>query len=141
MLNFKIKHIMKISKYLLVSAFIALSGCHKLDLNPLSSPSTGTFFANQAELTIAVNDLYRIDFISNDPEIYTDNFWDRATLGNAVTFGTMASDDANVLTYWTNSYKAIARANTILANLNKAAANTPAATLTRIEGEARFSRA
>jgi hypothetical protein len=132
---------MKISKYFFVTGLISLTSCHKLDLNPLSTPSTGNFFANQSELTIAINDEYRQPFIGNDPEGYTDNYWDRATLGSSVTLGTMVSNDPDVLTLWTNCYKAIARDNAILASLPAAAANTSASVITSIEAQARFSRA
>lgn len=132
---------MKKHLYILVAAVLVISSCHTLDLNPLSEPSTGNFYSNATELTIAVNDLYRIDFIGNDLEDYSDNYWNRATGGNAVTYGTMASDDGTVLTYWTNCYKAIAGANTILANLDRAKATTAPNVLTSIEAQARFARA
>jgi hypothetical protein len=132
---------MKKHLYILVAAVLVIGSCHTLDLNPLSEPSTGNFYSNATELTIAVNDLYRIDFIGNDLEDYSDNYWNRATGGNAVTYGTMASDDGTVLTYWTNCYKAIARANTILASLDRARENTAPSVLTGIEAQARFARA
>lgn len=132
---------MKRHLYIIISGIMVISSCHTLDLNPLSEPSTGNFYSNATELTIAVNDLYRIDFNGNDLEDYSDNYWNRATGGNAVTYGTMASDDGTVLTYWTNCYKAIARANTILGNLDKAKENTAGSVLTSIEAQARFARA
>jgi hypothetical protein len=132
---------MKLSKYFFVIGLITLTGCHKLDLNPLSTPSTGNFFANATELTIAVNDLYRQPFIGNDLEDYSDNYWNRATGGNSITYGTMVSNDAAVLTLWTNCYKAIARANAIIASLPAASKNTSASIITSIEAQARFSRA
>jgi len=132
---------MKFSKYILVTGLMSLTACHKLDLNPLSTPSTGNFFANQAELTIAINDLYRQPFIGNDQEAFSDNYWNRATGGNAVTYGTMVSNDATALALWTNCYKAIARANVILASLPAAAANTSASVIASIQAQARFSRA
>ena len=132
---------MKSIKLYIIMVLVVLTGCHKLDLNPLSDPSTGNFFTNESELTIAVNDLYRSTFLSNDSEEYSDNFWNRATGGNAVTFGTMASDNLAVLAYWTSAYQAIARANTILSSLNKIKATVAATAITSIEAQARFSRA
>jgi len=132
---------MKFPKYTLIAGMLLMTGCHKLDLNPLSDPSTGTFFSNENELTIAVNDLYRQPFISNDKEDFSDNYWNRAFGGNTVTFGTMVSTDPDALALWTNSYKAIARANTILASIDRAKANTSASALTSIEAQARLSRA
>jgi hypothetical protein len=118
-----------------------LLACNTLDLNPLSEPSTGTFYSNQTELELAVNDLYRLDFWGNDNEQFTDNYWHRGQLGNAVTFGTLNAEDGPTRDYWVACYKAIARANTFLANKDRAAANTPAAVLTRLEAEMRLIRA
>ncbi len=119
----------------------SVSACHTLDLNPLSEASTATFYSNQTELELAVNDLYRLTFWGNDNELFSDNEWHRAQLTNAVIGGTMNADDVPVQTYWLNSYKAIARANSFLANKDKAAANTPAAILLRLEAEMRLIRA
>lgn len=128
-----------LSGILLLAA--GLTSCHTLDLNPLSEPSTATFYANQTELELAVNDLYRLDFWSNDNEQFTDNYWHRGQLGNSVTFGTMNADDAGVQSYWSLCYKAIARANSFLANKDRAAANTSATVLKQLEAEMRLIRA
>ncbi|WP_460947894.1 RagB/SusD family nutrient uptake outer membrane protein [Spirosoma daeguense] len=129
----------KLVYFLAVS--IGLSACHTLDLNPPSEASTGTFYSNQTELELAVNDLYRLAFWGNDSELFSDNEWHRGQLTNAVIGGTMNADDANVQTFWLNAYKAIARANSFLANKDKAASNTPANILLRLEAEMRLIRA
>lgn len=118
-----------------------LTSCAKLDLTPPSEPSTAGFYSNQTELELAVNDLYRLPFWGNDNELFTDNDWHRAQLTNAVIGGTMNADDGSVQTYWLNSYKAIARANSYLSNMQRAAATTPAAVMTRLEAEMRLIRA
>ncbi|CAG5072446.1 SusD-like protein P2 [Dyadobacter sp. CECT 9623] len=120
---------------------VGLSSCHTLDLNPLSEASTGTFYSNQTELELAVNDLYRATFWSNDNELFSDNEWHRGQLTNAVIGGTMNADDAAVQTFWLNAYRAIARANSFLANKDRAAATTPASIMTRLEAEMRLMRA
>ncbi|KAA0989105.1 RagB/SusD family nutrient uptake outer membrane protein [Dyadobacter aurulentus] len=120
---------------------MGLSACHTLDLNPLSEASTATFYSNQTELELAVNDLYRAAFWSNDNELFSDNEWHRGQLTNAVIGGTMNADDAAVQTFWLNAYKAIARANSFIANKDRAAATTSAATITRLEAEMRLIRA
>ncbi|MBC8154044.1 MAG: RagB/SusD family nutrient uptake outer membrane protein [Bacteroidetes bacterium] len=131
---------MKKTAYFLLLA-TGFTACTSLDLNPLSEPSTTTFYANQTELELAVNDLYRLDFWGNDNEQFTDNYWHRGQLGNAVTFGTMNAEDATAQAFWVACYKAIARANTFLANKDRAVANTPAPVLTRLEAEMRLIRA
>ncbi|REA64410.1 RagB/SusD family nutrient uptake outer membrane protein [Dyadobacter luteus] len=118
-----------------------LSSCHTLDLAPLSEASTGRFYSNQTELELAVNDLYRLAFWGNDNELFSDNEWHRGQLTNAVIGGTMNADDASVQTYWLNAYKAIARANSFLANKDKAASVTPANVMLRLEAEMRLIRA
>ena len=133
------KSMKQILLYLLV--IIGFNACTKLDLNPLSGPASESFYSNQNELELAVNDLYRADFWGNDNEYFTDNAWHRAQLGNAVTFGTMNADDATANLLWTNAYKAIARANTFLANKERAASNTPASVMVRLEAEMRLIRA
>lgn len=127
--------------YLIVIISACLTACNKLDLNPLSEASTGNFYSNQTELELAVNDLYRLPFWSNDNELFGDNEWHRGQLTNPVIGGTMNSDDGGVQTYWLNCYKAIARANSFLANKDKAAANTPANVMLRLEAEMRLIRA
>ncbi|WP_316817110.1 RagB/SusD family nutrient uptake outer membrane protein [Pedobacter nyackensis] len=127
--------------YLIISIALTSAGCSKLDLNPLDGPSSASFYANQNELELAVNDLYRLDFWSNDNDLFTDDFWHRAQLGNAVTFGTMNADDGTANTLWTNAYRAISRVNTFIANKDKALANTSATVIKTYEAEMRLIRA
>lgn len=131
----------KMKKIISLLLMAGMTGCHTLDLNPLSEASTGTFYSNQTELELAVNDLYRLAFWGNDNELFSDNEWHRGQLTNAVIGGTMNADDANVQTYWLNSYKAIARANTFLVNKERAATATPANIMLRLEAEMRLIRA
>ncbi|MBZ4192171.1 RagB/SusD family nutrient uptake outer membrane protein [Niabella beijingensis] len=127
---------------LYLSMIVMIStGCAKLDLNPLDGPSSANFYSNQNELELAVNDLYRLDFWSNDNDLFTDDFWHRAQLGNAVTFGTMNADDATADLLWTNAYRAISRVNTFIANKDRAAANTPESVIRTLEAEMRLIRA
>lgn len=127
--------------YLMVAVVLTSLGCSKLDLNPLDGPSSASFYSNQNELELAVNDLYRLDFWSNDNDLFTDDFWHRAQLGNAVTFGTMNADDGTANTLWTNAYRAISRVNTFIASKDKALASTPAAVIKVYEAEMRLIRA
>ena len=127
--------------FIIITTVVGLTGCTKLDLNPLSEASTGTFYSNQTELQLAVNDLYRIDFWSNDNELFSDNEWHRGQLTNAVIGGTMNADDISIQNYWLTSYKAIARANSFMANKARAAATTPVAVLLKLEAEMRLIRA
>lgn len=136
---------------ILSSIVIAISNysCKKLDLNPLSSPGSESFYSNQNELELAVNDLYRLDFWAAVKEstgifeeFYSDNcFYRGGSGGNPVIGGSLAAADANVRAYYLNSYKAIARVNSFLENKDRATANTPANVITRLEAEMRLIRA
>lgn len=133
----------------LAIGFVTASSCKKLDLSDPSSPATGSFYTNQNELELAVNDLYRIDFWTSAKtatgtweEFFSDNcFYRGGSGGNPVIAGSLASDNANVQTYYLNCYKAIARVNTFLENKDRAAVSTPAAIITRLEAEMRLIRA
>lgn len=120
---------------------ILLASCNKLDLNPLSESSSGSFYSNQAELEMAINDLYRLAFWGNDDEAFSDNHWQRSTGGNEITYGTMDAGSGIASSLWVNCYKPIARANTFLANKDRAKNNTAESVLLRLEAEARLIRA
>lgn len=117
------------------------SACVKLDLNPLSESSTGNFYANQTELEMAVNDLYRLVFWQNSNEEHSDNLWNRGDGGNAITYGTLDAENGTVGTFWLNAYKAIGRATVFLEKKDNGADNTPESVMQRMEGEARLARA
>ena len=146
--RFKSQNIQQMKKtFLIIAITVVLTGCKKLDLNPPSEPSTGGFYSSQTELELAVNDLYRTDnswsraFWGNDNELFSDNEWHRAQLTNGVIGGTMTSNDQSVSDYWLTCYKAIARANSFLANKDRAASNTSANIITKYEAEMRLIRA
>ncbi|MCX2452574.1 RagB/SusD family nutrient uptake outer membrane protein [Pedobacter sp. PLR] len=138
-------------KFIITICILAvfISSCKKLDLNVLDSPSTESFYSNQVELELAVNDLYRLVFWSpvkettgSWEEFFSDNCYYRGGAGsNPIIAGSLNSSDGNVATYWTDSYKAIARANAFLENKDRAAGNTSGAIITRLEAEARLIRA
>ena len=45
-----------------VALMFSLSACHDLDLNPLSSASSGNWNSTEEQVEMAVNDLYRVGF-------------------------------------------------------------------------------
>jgi len=136
----------KILQLLFLTGFIFFSSCTDLNLNPLSQGSSANWYSNESEITMALNDLYRFDFWPddkvpyNDLDLWSDDVMSRA-LTNPFTNGTLSGQDGNVNNWWTNGYKCIARANTILANLEKSKDKLPKATLDKYIGEARFVRA
>ncbi len=136
----------KILTILLLSGLISANSCTDLNLNPLSEGSSANWYSTENEIVMALNDLYRMDFWPNylipygDLDYWTDDEMSRATV-TAITGGTLNGQDGTVNNWWTNLYKGIARANTILANLEQNKAQLPQATLDKYAGEARFVRA
>jgi hypothetical protein len=89
---------------------------------------------------MALNDLYREVFWFSDDDAWTDDWTSRGAT-TPITNGTINGEWGTVNTLWTNAYKAIARANTVLQNLDRIEGSVPQETIARFEGEARFIRA
>lgn len=120
---------------------LALNSCDNLDLNPLSEGSSENWYSNETEIEMAVKDLYRDNFWPLDNEDKTDNFVYRETTSKILS-GTFNGQESDVTTLWSNQYKAIARANTILANMEEAKSlGISEAKLEQFEAEALFARA
>lgn len=67
---------------------------------------------------MALKDGYRHEFWPLDKEEWTDDYVYRET-NSSIVNGTLTGQDGSVTDLWSNQYKAIARANTILANMEK----------------------
>lgn len=132
---------MKRFKILLLGCALGLSSCYELDLNPLSSASNENWYSSETEFEMSIKDFYRDDFWYLDNEDKTDNFMYRETTSEIIK-GALNGQSGDVTTLWANQYKAIARANTILANLDKASKiGIPEAKIKQYEAEALFQRA
>ena len=68
---------------------VLFTACHDLDLNPLSYGSTETWYSNETEIEMAVNELYK------------DTFWPLDEDGNTVT---VKGSDGTVYVEGTGSY-------------------------------------
>ncbi len=119
--------------------FLLNSGCAELDLNPLAEGSSESWYSNENQLNMALNDMYRKVFWARDFDEWTDDWTSRSTV-TSITGGTLNGEDFLVTSRWANSYKAIARANTFLYSFDKASGVTQEQ-LETFEGEARFIRA
>lgn len=116
---------MKIKKSIIWGyILILLVSCSDLDLNPLSQPSSEDWYSSKTELEMSLNDGYRMVFWPiDDPD--EDNKWTDDWVyrqgTSAIVAGTLNGQDHQVTTiWWLNQYKAIARANLVLANMSKA---------------------
>jgi hypothetical protein len=131
---------MKLYTYILLLGLLVTSACTDLDINPLSEGSSENWYSNESEIVMGINGLYKSAFWSTPSESYTDNWTQRNTLSD-VTGGTINGESGSVISLWQNSYKAITRANTIIASLERAKDAIPEAKLKAYEAEARFVRA
>ena len=128
---------------IIASLFLSLfvvTACTKLDLNPLSSGSSTSWYSNETEITMALNDCYNEIFWFKDDDFNTDDQIQRA-LQSEVSGNTITGQSATITNLWLNSYKSISRTNTILASLTRAAGTISAARLDQYAAEAHFVRA
>lgn len=126
---------------LLLGGALLLNSCNDLDLSPLAKGSSESWYSSEVEIEMALNDLYKIDFWPMDSEEWTDNYVYRET-NHAIVNGTLNGQSDEVKKLWTNQYKAIARANTILANMDKALSlGISESKVKQYIAEARFMRA
>ena len=144
----------------LFASTILLSSCKKdLELSPLSSFSSETFWTSQNNAMLALAGVYRGNIQMLDAgefsatdwwsyhgllflEFASDNAYDRRGDNsglNMLTNGTLTNSNAYISQYWTLSYARIARANYFIENVDKTPADT--AIINRMKAEARFIRA
>jgi SusD family. len=122
-------------------------GCARnLDLNPLSEGSSENWFKNENEITLALNDLYRSDlwYIESNRLFHTDRYsddWSQREQLYEWAAGATTGMTGEVINTWQTLYKGVARANTILYSLDRAADNVSEERLNQLRGEASFFRA
>lgn len=136
---------------LIASVFCLFNSCDDyLDRKPLSGPSDENYFNNEDELMLVVNGLYAsMTYHPTDdvPQNLTldcasDISWDRNTSPlQSIGRGDFDSNNAYILSVWTNSYKTIGKCNFVLDNMGKLDGQVDAAKLKRYAAEARFIRA
>ena len=130
----------------ILSAHLLLASCQNLDLNPLSEGSSENWYKNENEIVLALNDLYRGALWYNESsrlyntDRWTDDWNQREYLYDWVA-GSVTGEWADTRNTWTNTYRGITRANTILSSLNNAAGQLPEQRLKELKGEASFFRA
>jgi hypothetical protein len=151
----KINEMKNFNKYLAVlSLFILITSCKKdfLDRNPTKDLSTASFWQKETDADLALTGLYNF-FYANGGSYATsqyqmmawDNFsddsygqYDYGGGTTALSGGITPQSGAFVSSYYTNNYKAIAAANSFLANVDKVLTGDK---LAKYKGEAYFLRA
>jgi starch-binding outer membrane protein, SusD/RagB family len=123
---------------------IVILSCNSLDLNPLSEGSSETWYSNSTELDMAVAELFDINYwhiyVWRNFAQWDDDYVTRQALGPTSGSG-MSGQTGAVVNTWNTAYKAIAAANRILNNLERAANEVTEANLRVYEANARFIRA
>ena len=137
------------TKILLAGICLGLAACESMDLVPKSQGNTESWYTNETELRLASNDFYILGYWHEplgSSEQWTDNTTYRQTNRNpgskgTILDGTMNGQQYEVYALWQQSFKLIARANTMLENMHKAKDNVTEAVYNRFAGEAYFCRA
>lgn len=133
----------------MAAAGLCLASCESMDLVPKMQGNTESWYTTETELNLASNDFYILGYW-NQPlessEQWTDNTTYRQQNRNpqsngTVLDGTMNGQQYEVYRLWEQSYKLIARANTMLENIHKAEGNVMESVINRYKGEAYFCRA
>ncbi len=131
---------MKTNKLIFIGVLTAFSACADLDLNPLSQGSSESWYSTETEIEMSVNDLFRDVFWPDMSDSWTDDYTNREAL-TPITNATINGEWSTVNNIWSNTYKVIARSNTILLNLEKIEGTVPQATIDGFRGNALFVRA
>jgi len=111
-----------------------------LDLNPLSDGSSESWNSNAEEIEMSLNGLYKEVFWMSDNDEWTDD-WIYRDATTAITGATINGETDFVKTWWTNTYKCIARANNVIQGVDRASAVLSQEQMDRYVAEARFVRA
>lgn len=132
----------------LAAAALLMTGCHSLDLNPLSQGSSENWYSTEEEFVMALNDLYRpaLWYWEANRLYHADRFsddWNQREQQYDWIVGGVSSDTGYVETMWLNTYMGVTRANTILSSVRelRGSGRVSEDLLDRYESEASFFRA
>ena len=137
------------TKILIAGLCLALASCESMDLVPDSQGNTASWYTSETELKMAANEFYILGYWQeplNSSEQWSDNTTYRLVNRNpgsngSVLDGTLNGQQYEVYALWQQSYKLIARCNTMLESIHRAEGSVPRAVIDRYAGEAYFCRA
>ena len=137
------------TKILLAGMCLSLAACESMDLVPKSQGNTESWYTSETELRLASNDFYILGYWQeplSSSEQWSDNTTYRQTnrnpgSGGTVLDGTLNGQQYEVYALWQQSFKLIARTNTMLENIHKAKGAVTEEVYNRYAGEAYFCRA
>lgn len=120
---------------------IIVHSCDSLDKNPLDKAIAEEWYSNEDEINMSLNDLYKPDFWQMDDDFWTDDYWNRSTKGNAITYGTIDGTFERSSSLWLLCYKAISRSNLLIEKIENSSLKFHDTIKNRYIAEARFVRA
>lgn len=130
------------------AAAFVLTSCVSMDMVPKSQGNSESWYSTETELQMAVNEFYILGYWNalEGSEQWTDNFTyrliNRHETSGAPLDGNLDGQKYFVYHLWEQSYKLISRANTLIANSDRALENgVPEETVERFRAEAYFCRA
>lgn len=135
---------MKNKIFIAFLSIVLFTSCADLDLNPLSEGSSENWYADETEINMSLNDLYREYLWDRESNFEMDRMtddWTQRQAINGFVEGTVTSEWSVPRDLWLNTYKGITRANTILNNLHKVEGIIPQKKYEQFSGEAHFMRA
>ena len=135
---------MKKNIIIIIAIALAAASCVSMDMTPKSQGNSNSWYTTETELNMAVNEFYVLGYWDYliPQEQWSDNFTYRNTNRNAILEGTVNGQTWDSYTIWQQSYKLIARANSLLDKIDRARnAGMAEAQVRRYEGEAYFARA
>ena len=137
--------------YITLMLFLLVSSCaKKLDLNPLDTPSAGTFFTNDTEIKGGVNACYSFIVAGNNGYFTPEYSYDALTETVFIRGGGFAQNvitsvldfkEGHFRTLWLNMYQGIARCNLMLQKIEQNKAVLTPANIKQYQGEIYFLRA
>ncbi len=115
---------MKTLKYTIIALLgLGLStACADLDLNPLSAASSENWYQNAEQITISLNDLYRLYPYGVDNEYWTDrrtDDWAQRDQVYDLCNGSNTSATGIYGSFWLNMYKAASRSIRVIESIDK----------------------
>lgn len=129
---------------------MAMSACESMDITNDSQGNTESWYSTETELEMAANEFYILGYWQeplNSTDQWSDDFTYRNINRNPNSDGQLLNGTLNGLQYevyalWQQSYKLVARANTMINHIDKAyEAGIDTDVVNRYLGEAYFSRA
>ena len=130
----------------LFAAAALLTACVDLDLSPKSQGSSENWYSTSQELEMSLNNLYQAAmwwtecYRNWNTDRETDDWSQREKLYDWVG-GTVSTTWGQAANNWSNYYKGIARANTVIQGIEKAKESLTEAEIIQYTGEAKFFRA